>query len=146
MKTDIDIVDDVYQQLKANDDLWEGLSGYGIDRSMVTLQPRDGSKEQVTIALLANGPLYEVQEAYINVNIFVRDVAMAGTSAQVGKTIVNVADRLRINSISHICADCMESFYGNTYRCSLESQRVFEEKETGMHYVNNKILYKQLNA
>lgn len=133
MKTDIDIKDDVYNAIK-DSELHRIVNG------ILTKDPRpiNSRAEDITISVLANR-LGQIQEAFVTVNIFVRDQDKNGQW---------VENRPRLREISRVAAKLFESYHGDTFWLKLvedEGQRVMELQASHEHFVSNKLLYKQAN-
>ncbi|MCM1361757.1 MAG: hypothetical protein NC235_07630 [Clostridiales bacterium] len=136
MKTDSDIKNDVYQML---------LQSPIVDAVTGTLRKieriPDSTDEDIIISILANDNPREIQEAYVNVNIYVRDL-----QEKYSLEIHYVEDTLRIEMLSRIIADMFdEAFIGDSYRITLASQRVLEVAATKEHCINTRLLYQQIN-
>lgn len=135
MKSDIDIKDDVYALLVGSE-LEQSISGSIVK----TLRPANSTKEDVVISILANENA-EIQEAFVNVNVYVNDIAI--TYNEDGEKITQYEeDTKRLREICNICKDIFELHVGDTYRITLDSQRVLPATNAGAHIVNNKLLYK----
>ena len=76
MKTDIDIKDDMYGIIKGS-----ALSKAVTGKLSKTLRPAGSYKEDIVISILANNNA-QLQEAYVNVNIYVKDNARDGQSEE----------------------------------------------------------------
>lgn len=136
MKTDSEIKTDVYWMLTQSP-IAEAVTGSvrKIDRIP------DSTDEDIIISVLANDDPRQVQEAYVNVNIYVRDL-QEKSSVEVHY----VEDTLRIESLSRIMADMFrEAYIGDTYRITLANQRVLAVSNTNEHCINTRLLYQQIN-
>lgn len=130
MKTDIDIKDDVYLYLK-DSELAYTVTG----KLSKTKRPVDSLKEDIVISVLANNNA-QIQEAYVNVNIYVKDLERNGQAEE---------DTIRIRELSRIASDLLQVVFEDNFRFTLESQRVFAVDGRSEHMINNKLLYKQVN-
>lgn len=130
MKTDIDIKDDIYMYLR-DTMLTEVVTG----KLSKTLRPAGSRKEDIVISVLANNNA-QIQEAYVNVNIYVPDVDRKGQAEE---------DTIRIRELSEIASEILLVGYKDDFRFVLESQRVYEVDGRNEHMINNKLLYKQVN-
>lgn len=135
MKTDIDIKDEVYA-LVSSSKLAETISG---DLSK-TLRPANSSKEDVVISILSNNNS-EVQSAYINVNVYVPDLSIT-YQIEDHEITQHEEDSNRLREICNLCKDLFSLCIGDTYRITLESQRVLPSADGSTHIVNNKLYYK----
>ena len=126
MKTDIEIKNDVYNLLRESG-LMESVTG------KLSKTIRQTELEDVVISILDN-TAYEVQEGFVNVNVYVKDVTRIGQQEE------NIARTL-------ILAILFASFFriqiGTDYRITLDKQRILSSE--GSHVISNKILYKHLN-
>ena len=132
MKNDEAIKDDVYAYIKTSDLM--GRTGVnGVLRK--TLRPLDSDKEDVVISVLANG-YGQVQESYVNVNVYVQDQYREGQYEE------NTA---RIRTLCELCFSVLESHIGTDYDFWLSEQRVYPVDGKHEHFINNKLLYKSVN-
>ena len=134
MKTDIDIKDDVFMLVKES-----ALAGNISGIVSKTLRPANSSKEDVVISVLANNNA-RPQSAYVNVNVYVPDLA---AKYKVDKQTITQyeEDSARLREICNLCNDLFDTYVGDTYRITLDSQRVLSSADDGAHIVNNKLLY-----
>lgn len=134
MKTDIDIKDDVYMLVSES-----ALAGKVTGAISKTLRPANSRKEDVVISILANTN-ERPQSAYVNVNVYVPDSAVKYDVD--GQTITQYEeDSARLREICNLCNELFETYVGDTYRITLDSQRVLSSSDDGAHIVNNKLLY-----
>ena len=122
MKSDIEIKDDVYKIIKGSE-LEKAVTG----KLSKTLRPLNSGKEDIVISMLDNGK-GQIQEAFVNVNIYVPDNLRDGQAEE--------------NSVA---AELLEVQRGEDYRFTLDKQRVMEVNGKSEHFINNKLLYKQVN-
>ena len=144
MKSDIDIQDDVFQYLRDNEDFWSDMSEFGLTASSLICDGRKEDAEQIVVTVLANA-WTELQEAFVNVNVFIKDIRKVTKTKQAGEVIEYLTDRKKLRSICQVTAKHLEVVWGDTYRFTLDAQRVLEDAGTHMHFVNNKLLYNQIN-
>lgn len=130
MKTDIDIKDDMYAVIKGST-LAKTVTG----KLSKTLRPAASYKEDIVISILANNNA-ELQEAYVNVNIYVKDNARDGQSEE---------NSIRLRELCSLSRDLLERGYKDDFRYELSSQRVIAIEGKGEHIINNKVLYQQVN-
>lgn len=134
MKTDIDIKDDVYMLVSKS-----ALAGNVTGAISKTLRPANSRKEDVVISILANTN-ERPQSAYVNVNVYVPDSAVKYDVDD--QTITQYEeDSARLREICNLCKELFETYVGDTYRITLDSQRVLSSSGDGAHIVNNKLLY-----
>lgn len=130
MKTDIDIKDDIYSFIKGSK-LEKKVSG----QLRKTLRPSNSDKEDIVISILANNN-GQMQEAYVNVNIYVPDVLRDNQAEE---------NSSRLRTLCKESYELLEVGRGKDFRFVLESQRVLEVNGKDEHVINNKLLYKQNN-
>lgn len=126
MRTDTEIRDIVFGLVKSSP-LNDKIGG----RIYTSKRPVDSDSEDIVIAVLANS-LSEIQESYINVNIYVKDLKNKG---------INQEDTKRIRELSRIAMDCLKVF-NNGYRITLAEQRTMEVESIGYHVINNRMLFR----
>lgn len=131
MKTDIDIKDDIYAVIKGST-LEKSVSG----KLSKTLRPAGSCKEDIVISILANNNA-QLQEAYVNVNIYVKDNTRNGQSEE---------NSIRLRELCSMSRDLLERGYKDDFRYELSSQRVIAVDGRGEHIINNKVLYQQVNS
>lgn len=130
MKTDIDIKDDIYLFIKGS------RLAYEVNGELrKTVRPKDSNLEDIVISVLANQNA-QIQEAFVNVNIYVKDVY---------RNNQNEEDTIRLRTLCNLAKSLLKSGRGNDFRFVLDSQRVLEVEGKAEHYINNKLLYMQCN-
>ncbi len=127
MKSDIDIKDDIYHHIKGSE-LEKMVTG----KLSKTLRPAKSDKEDIVISILANSNT-EIQEAFVNVNIYVADLLRNEQYEE---------NTIRLRKLCNASKKLFEVGRGNSYRFTLEEQRVMEVQGTNEHFINNKLLYK----
>lgn len=130
MKTDIDIKDDIYNLLKKSALVKEVT---GVLRK--TKRPDNSVKEDIIISVLANQN-GQIQEAFVNVNIYVSDLFRDNQYEE---------NSPRLRKLCKMSEELLKVGRGNDYRFTLDSQRVLEVSGKNEHCINNKLLYKQYN-
>lgn len=130
MKTDEEIKDDIYHFIK-DSELETAVSG--VIRK--TRRPVGSDKEDIVISVLENGH-GQIQEAIVNVNIYVADNVRDGQAEE---------DTIRCRQLSRIAADLLEVGRGDGFRFILDRQRVMPVNGKDEHFINNRLLYKQVN-
>lgn len=130
MKSDIEIKDDVYKVIEGSV-LEKAITG----KLSKTKRPAGSDKEDIVISMLDNGK-GQIQEAFVNVNIYVPDDFRSGQAEE-------NSDRLR--QLCKLAAELLEVQRGEDYRFTLDKQRVMEVSGKNEHFINNKLLFKQVN-
>lgn len=130
IKSDIEIKDDIYKFIKGSA-LEKAVTG----KLKKTRRPKDSNLEDIVISILDNGT-GQMQEAFVNVNIYVPDDMRDGQAEE--KTI-------RLRELCKIAYNLLEVGRGDSYRFTLDKQRVMEVNGKNEHFINNKLLYRQCN-
>lgn len=130
MKTDIEIKDDIYDYLSGSS-IASAVTGGLYKR----VRPIDSNSEDIVISVLANQNA-QMQEAFVNVNIYVADNLLDGQYEE---------DTIRCRELCRISSDILEVGRGDGFRFTLDSQRVLKVEGRNEHFINNKLLYKQNN-
>lgn len=134
MKSDVDIKDDVYKVISSSA-LKNAVTGSICKRKRIAYPVGAELKEDICIAVLAN-QTSQLQEAFVNVNIYIQDEDVNGQKEENTK---------RIREICQLCFKVFEAVHGEDFRVSLSEQRVVEVTGSGEHIINNKLLYQILN-
>ena len=132
MKSDILIKDDVHTFIKKSP-LASAVSGKVCKQGK---RPKGSDKEDVVISVIANQN-GQIQEAVVNVNIYVKDDIKADGQ--------NQEATIRLRELCEIASDTLEVGRGEDFRFTLESQHVIEVEATKEHVINNRLNYKQVN-
>lgn len=130
MGTDIDIKDLVYS-IVSESELAENISG----QIRKSLRPKDSTAEDIVISMLANEN-GEVQEAFVNVNVYVPDILIDGQAEE---------NSSRLRELCTLCSELLEVQHGTGWRMTMDTQRVMAVDGRDEHMINNKLLYKQIN-
>ncbi|WP_455590871.1 hypothetical protein [Bacteroides sp.] len=130
MKSDIEIKDDVYKVIK-DSALEKGVTG----RISKTKRPVNSDKEDIVISILDNGK-GQIQEVFVNVNIYVSDNFRDGQAEE---------NSSRLRQLCKLAAELLEVQRGEDYRFTLDKQRVMEVNGKNEHFINNRLLFKQVN-
>ena len=130
MKSDIEIKDDIYQIIKGST-LEKAVTG----KLKKTRRPANSNKEDIVISILENGS-GQVQEAFVNVNIYVSDDVRDGQAEE---------NSSRLRQLCKLATELLEVQRGEDYRFTLDKQRVMEVNGKNEHFINNKLLYKHVN-
>lgn len=132
MKSDILIKDDVHSFIKKSP-LASAVTGKVCKQG---IRPKGSDKEDVVISVIANQN-GQIQEAVVNVNIYVKDDIKADGQ--------NQEATIRLRELCEIASDTLEVGRGEDFRFTLESQHVIEVEATKEHVINNRLNYKQVN-
>lgn len=130
MKSDIEIKDDIYKFIKGSA-LEKAVTG----KLRKTRRPKDSNLEDIVISILDN-EAGQMQEAFVNVNIYVPDDIRGGQAEE---------KSIRLRELCKITYKLLEVGRGESYRFTLNKQRVLEVNGKDEHFINNKLLYKQIN-
>ena len=138
MKSDIEIAKFVYHKIKGTD-LERNVTGKLSDRG----RPNKSDKEDIVISVLANEGCGQIQRAYVNVNVYVRDLWNSETKAW-------EKDTLRVGKLCELCKFLIskrkEEYHTTPSKCSQKTSPTntpFEDGHTE-HFINNK-LYIEIN-
>lgn len=134
MKSDIDIKDDVYKVIVASE-LKTTITGSVCKRQRTFYTTGSPTNEDICIAVLANQTL-QLQEAFVNVNIYVQDEDVKGQKEENTK---------RLRELCQLSFKTFESVHGADFRLSMSEQRVIACEGTNEHIINNKVLYQTIN-
>lgn len=130
MKSDIEIKDDVYKIIKSSA-LEQSITG----KLSKTRRPNNSNKEDIVISVLASDA-GEIQEAFVNVNIYVADNSRDNQAEE---------NTIRCRELCNIAKTLFKVQRSSEYRITLNSQRVLEVEGKDEHVINNRLLYKHLN-
>ncbi|WP_298072238.1 hypothetical protein [uncultured Bacteroides sp.] len=131
MKSDIEIKDDIYNHIKGSA-LEHAVTGKLCKASK---RPSGSDKEDIVISILDNGS-GQIQQAFINVNIYVKD-NIRNRQAEVNDP--------RCRELCKIAIEVLKVGRGAGFRFTLDKQRVMPVNGKDEHFINNKLLYKQVN-
>lgn len=96
----------------------------------VYLKDEHGNKDWFVTPI--NLPEQEAHENYMNVNIYVKD------NIRNGEAEMNDA---RCRELCKVAIQVLETGHGESYRFTLNKQRVLEVNGKNEHFINNKLLY-----
>ncbi len=134
MKSDIDIKQDMYLYLMASD-IKDAIGGE------ISYTGRDGkaATEDCIISVLDN-EYGQIQDAYVNVNIYVQNINSDGRSVE------------NVPRLKELCSLCervlgtpMSSRFVGSLRFYIEKQLILPVNGKNEHVINNKVRYKQSN-
>lgn len=131
MRNEMEIKDDVYHLLKGSD-LMKNVSG----KLSKTIRPADSTKEDVVISVLTPNPNRQVQEVYLNINVYVADIKR-GTQYE--------ENTARLRELMTISEKTLKLARGMHYRLTLEEQKSYDVPGKNEHFINNKVLYQFCN-
>ena len=126
IKSDIEIKDDIYRFIKGSK-LEKVVNG----KLSKTKRPSESDKEDIVISVLENGT-GQMQEAFVNVNIYVSDNNRNNQSEEA---------TIRLRELCRLSYELLEVGRGEGYRFTLDKQRVLEVNGKNEHFINNKLLY-----
>lgn len=131
MKNEMEIKDDVYHLLK-DSDLIKNVNG----KLSKTLRPDGSNKEDVVISVLTPTPDRQIQEVYLNVNVYVADVKRGNQYEE---------NTIRLKELMTLSKNAFDLAKGKGYRLSLAEQKSYEVPGKNEHFINNRVLYQYCN-
>ena len=131
MKSDVEIKADVYEVIKGSS-LEIAVSGKLSKRG----RPQGSDKEDIVVSILDNGN-GQLQEAFVNVNIYVPDI-----QDNDGAFIVH---DIRAKELCRLAIELLEVCNGGDFRFTLNKQRLLKVEGKNEHFINNRLLYQQCN-
>lgn len=131
MKNELEIKTDVYLLLKGSD-LAKNISG----KLSKTLRPDSSDNEDIVISVLTDPSPAQIEEVFLNVNVYVPDVKHSNQYEE---------DTIRLNELCKLSLNALKNAFGNGYRLSLSSQKIYEVPGKNEHFINNKVLYQICN-
>lgn len=131
MRNEMEIKDDVYHLLK-NSDLIKEVNG----QLSKTIRPDKSCKEDVIISVLTPNPNRQIQEVYLNVNVYVADIKRG---SQYEENTIRIRQLMTLSDKALGCARCKH------YYLTLDEQKSYEVPGKNEHMINNKVLYQFCN-
>lgn len=131
IKTDIDIKDALWTWVSES-----GLAGMVSGEVYKDQRPLNSDKEDITIAVLARDAGSQIQEATVNINVYVPDVRR-------GKEAIEDTKRLR--ELSRAAADFFEYHHFGYGIYELASQEIFKVNGADWHVINNRLSVRYSN-
>lgn len=131
MKNEMEIKDDVYHLLKGSD-LMKAVNG----KLSKTKRPDKSTNEDVVISVLTPPTGKQIQEVYLNINVYVADVKR-GTQYE--------ENTARLRELMTIAEQTLRLACGKHYRLTLDEQKSYEVPGMNEHFINNKVLYQFCN-
>lgn len=131
MINEMEIKDDVYHLLKESA-LVKAVTG----KLSKTLRPYGSTKEDVVISVLGSNPNRQVQELYLNVNVYVADVKRGNQYEE---------NTIRLRELMTLSDEAFRFAGGKRYRLTLAEQKSYEVPGKTEHMINNKVLYQYCN-
>lgn len=127
MKSDIEIKDAIYSIIKGS-----ALEKTVTGKLKKTRRPANSDKEDIIISMLDNGG-GQIQEAFVNVNIYVADDIRDGQAEE---------KSTRLRELCKMSYELLFNCRGNGFRVdsSGSKQRVLEVNGKDEHFINNKLL------
>lgn len=129
--TDIDIKDELYAWINASD-----LAGMVSGKVYKDQRPINSNKEDITIAVIARDAGYQIQEATVNVNIYVPDVRRGNEA---------IEDSARLRALCSEAASMFEYRHTGDTIISLAAQEVFKVVGIDWHVINNRLTIRYNN-
>lgn len=123
--TDIDIKDELYAWVNASE-LAESVSG----KVYKDQRPLNSNKEDIIIAVLARDAGSQIQEATVNVNIYVPDIRR-------GKEAIE--DSARLRELCTAAASLFEYHHTGDRIIALALQEVYKANGIDWHVINNRL-------
>ena len=130
MKSDIDIKDDIYTFIKGSE-LENAVTG----KLRKTRRPTNSKLEDIVISMVSNLNA-QVQEAFVNVNIYVSDIIRDNQMEE---------DTIRLRELCDLSKTLLKVGRGGDFRFTIDTQRVLEVEGKDEHVINNRLLYRQCN-
>jgi hypothetical protein len=131
MKNEFKIKTDIYHILKGSD-LIKNVSG----KLSKTVRPDSSNNEDVVISVLSDPGAVQIEEVYVNVNVYVPDVKRGNQYEE---------NTLRLDQLCELSINALKSVIGNSFRVSLATQKTYEVPGKNEHFINNKVLYQICN-
>jgi hypothetical protein len=130
MKTTLDLVDVVYNELKSGP-LKTAING-GVYKYT---RPLNSSLEDVVINSL---PITneQLQQAIVNVNVFVpnQDLSIGGTQN-------NTADHVRLKTLAALAVEELKDNISGDYTWDVQQQTVIQDDESDSYYINIRLQF-----
>lgn len=131
MKTESEIHTEFYHILKDSD--VHKLAGGKIYKAP-NIRPLNSTTDDIVISTLSSG-IAQIQEADLNINIFVHDEMVEGQAVPSPK----------VKELERAALDLLESIVQNDYNAKLVIQRVYKVEGVNQHCINNRIYYRTNN-
>ena len=131
MKNEFKIKTDIYHILKGSD-LIKNVSG----KLSKTVRPDSSNNEDVVISVLSDPGAVQIEEVYVNVNVYVPDVKRGNQYEE---------NTLSLDQLCELSINALKSVIGNSFRVSLATQKTYEVPGKNEHFINNKVLYQICN-
>lgn len=127
MMSDIEIKDAIYSIIKGSA-LEKAVTG----KLKKTRRPANSNKEDIVISMLDNGS-GQLQEAFVNVNIYVADDVRGGQAEE---------KSIRLRELCKMSSELLFNCRGKGFRVDStgSKQRVLEVNGKDEHFINNKLL------
>ncbi len=127
MKTDVEIRQDVFAYVKASA-IKNAITGE------VRIIPRSAkSKVEDCIISVQDNDNGQIQDAFVNVNVYVPNMTSGGES---------VENLPRTKTLAEICSCVLKDVYLGTYRFFLAKQRILPVQGKDECVINNRLRYK----
>lgn len=125
IRTDIDIKDDVFALVQGSE-LSDAITGsvYKDQR------PLNSEKEDIIISMIARDAGYQIQQAEVNVNIYVPDIT---------RDLDKIENTIRLRQLSSIAISLFEYVHRGDMILSLSSQEIIKVNGLDWHVINNRL-------
>lgn len=131
MKTESEILSEFYEIL--NGSSLHKLAGGAIIKSP-NVRSQDSTTDDIVISVLS-GNIAQIQEADLNINIFVQDVYDKGQPVPSPK----------VSRLERVALDLLESIVQHDYNAKLAGQHTYKVLGVNQHCINNRIYYRSNN-
>ena len=131
MRNELEIKTDIYLHLKASE-----LATNILGVISKTLRPNESDKEDIVISVLSDPSNQQIEEVYINVNVYVPDLKRKNQYEE---------NTIRLNELCKLSLNALRIVSGKGYRMSLATQKIFDVPGKNEHFINNKVLYQICN-
>lgn len=131
MRNEQEIKTDIYKILKSSE-LVKSVSGV----LSKTVRHDSSAKEDVVISVLSDPSNRQIEEVFVNVNVYVPDMRRGNQYEE---------DTIRLNELCKLSLKALRSVCGGGFRLSLDTQKTYEVPGKNEHMINNKVLYQICN-
>ena len=129
MKTDIEIRQDIYKVV-CNSDIKTTITGE------VSYTGRSTDTEDCIISLQDNDN-EQIQEAFVYVNVYVKNITSGGVSKE---------DVKRTKTLAKLCSEVLDHGVGESFKFHLAKQRVIAVNGKDEFCISNKLSYNNFNS
>ena len=100
-------------------------------------RPAGSDLEDIVVSVLDNGS-GQMQEAFVNVNIYVPDIQ--------DNTQAHVINDVRVDALCELAIELLNVYNGGSFRFTIDKQRVFKVDGKNEHFINNRLLFRTVNG